>query len=106
MCQGIFCYIQNAVSTRVLKALLYSECCERSSTESPAIFRTLPYSEFWHISNLRHIQKNPAYLGMFSNDSNTRLLFFDFNLTYFLTKVKKTCLLTTMTSISRLGRVY
>ena len=52
--QGIFSFLSRHI-------LAYSEC---SNIENPATFRTLPYSEFWNVEGLRHIQ-NPVYIGTF-----------------------------------------
>ena len=62
----------------------------RLHIDNPVIFRTFPYSEFWHIYNPRHIQ-NPVYLGLFNNDSynNINFLFFTLTLHTFQQNLKR-----------------
>ena len=49
---------------------------------NPRMLRTLPYSEFWHIQDPRHIQipvyldrHIPAYSGIFKNESYNNINF-------------------------------
>ena len=71
------------------------------------MFRTLPHSEFWVIQDPRHIQ-NLVYFSIFGHTEAYSIMIviikflFHYNLTYISARFKKTCFLTTMTSISML----
>ena len=39
---------------------------------NPAIFKTLSYSEFWHVEKVRYIQ-NPVDLDIFRHDSHNNI---------------------------------
>ena len=86
-------YIQNCVKAYSEGCVMLA-CCEPYHIQNFAIFRILAHvgPEAYSESCLyKHIQ---AYSGIFSNDSynNINFLFFYlFNLTYFSTKLKKTC---------------
>ena len=81
----------------------YSErCVTLHIVENPAIFRILAYlgpQAYSESCLYKHIQ---AYSDIFDSDSYNKINF----LTHFPTKFKKTCFLTTMTSISMLDWVY
>ena len=78
------CHIQNPDITgtydtfRTLSRniLAYSEHCVTSHIENPAIFRTLLYSEFWHIHN-------PVYIGTFRYIQAYSIMIVIITLTFF-----------------------